>query len=303
MEQSGLIFDIKKYAINDGPGIRMTVFLKGCPLQCSWCHNPESISPHIQKMYNGDKCIGCRSCIEVCPENACTLTPEGITTNKALCSNCGNCAEVCPTKATEMSGKYMTREEIVELAEKERVFFEESEGGVTFSGGEPLQQADFLIPLLDELGRRNIHRAVDTTGFTATSTLLEVAKRTDLFLYDIKMMDSTRHKKYTGVGNEKIHKNLRILADVGAIINIRVPCIAGVNDDDKNMEETALFVSTLAGAKKTVNLLPYHNTAANKYRRLGQVHDSAEMEEPSEDTITRVVEIFSKYDVEVKIGG
>ena len=281
----------------------MTVFLKGCPLRCDWCHNPESISPHIQKMYNADKCIGCRSCVKACPEQACTLTPEGIVTDMVLCTSCGKCAEVCPTLATEMSGKYITVAEVVEQAEKERVFFEESGGGITFSGGEPLQQADFLIPLLDELGRRNIHRAVDTTGFTTTSTLLEVAKRTDLFLYDLKMMDSIRHKKYTGVENEQILKNLKALAESGANINIRIPFITGVNDDEKNIEETALFVSSLAGEKKAINLLPYHNTATNKYRRLGQEHSSDDMEEPGEDTLTKAVKIFLGYDIKVKIGG
>ncbi|BHH85614.1 glycyl-radical activating family protein [Desulforhopalus sp. 52FAK] len=254
-------------------------------------------------MYNAEKCIGCRSCVEACPENACTLSPEGIVTDMALCTSCGQCAEVCPTLATEMSGKYITAKEVVEQAEKERVFFEESGGGITFSGGEPLQQADFLIPLLDELGRRKIHRAVDTTGFTTTLTLLEVAKRTDLFLYDLKMMDSIRHKKYTGVENEQILKNLKALAESGANINIRIPFIAGVNDDEENIKETALFISSLAGQKKAVNLLPYHNIAANKYRRLGQVHNSEDMAEPSEDTLKKAVNVLSDYNLKVTIGG
>lgn len=254
-------------------------------------------------MYNPDKCIGCRSCIEVCPEGACTLTPDGIVTDSTRCTSCGKCATICPTKATEMSGKIITVDEVVELAEKERVFFEESDGGVSFSGGEPLLQPDFLIALLDELGSRKFHRVVDTTGFTTPATLLEVAKRTDLFLYDVKIMNSALHKKYTGVGNDQIHENLRALADQGANINVRIPLIAGVNDDDKNINETALFVSSLGGPKKKVNILPYHNIAANKYRRLGTTHDSSDMTEPSKNEIGRVVEIFSQHHLEVKVGG
>ena len=142
--QSGLIFDIKRYAINDGPGIRATIFLKGCPLHCAWCHNPESISTKIQKMYNRDKCIGCKACEDACPEHACALTREGIVTDLSLCTSCGDCAEVCPTLATEMSGRVVTVEEMVAEMEKERVFFDQSGGGVTVSGGEPLLRPDLI---------------------------------------------------------------------------------------------------------------------------------------------------------------
>lgn len=301
--QSGLIFDIKKYAINDGPGIRVTIFFKGCPLHCAWCHNPESISSDVQKMYNPDKCIGCRSCVEVCPENACQITPEGIVTNKKLCTGCGQCADICPTKATEMSGRRITAEEVTEIVEKERVFFDESGGGVTFSGGEPLQQSDFLITLLNEFGRRKIHRVVDTTGFTRSETLLEVAKRTDLFLYDLKMMDSAQHKKWTGVGNEKILQNLSLLACKGANINIRIPLVKGVNDNEENILQTVKFIAGLAGEKKRVNLLPYHNIMANKYLRLGTAFDPTGMGEVSEEDQARIIKRFTEFGLDASIGG
>jgi len=298
-----LTFDIKRYAINDGPGIRVTVFLKGCLLSCDWCHNPESQSPKVQKMYTKSKCIGCGECVEACPENACKLTPNGIVTNPDVCLLCGKCAEVCPTKATEMSGESQTVEQIIEAIEKERIFFEQSGGGVTFSGGEPLLHSDFLIKLLDACGERNIHRVVDTSGFAKKETILEVAKRTEHFLYDLKMMNNEKHKEYTGVGNEQILKNLVALSETGASINIRIPLIKGVNDDDENIENTAEFISKLSGDKKKINILPYHNIAAKKYEKLGGNYDENGMEEPSEDEQEQIIETFRTYGLEAVIGG
>jgi len=210
--QQGLIFDIKRYSINDGPGIRVTVFLKGCPLDCRWCHNPESISPGIQKLFTAGKCIGCGECCRVCPVQACNLTPQGVVTDAALCTLCGKCADICPTLATEMSGYYRATDELLSVIEKERPFFEQSGGGVTFSGGEPLLQPDFLVEMLEACGRKQIHRAIDTSGFVKLATLLRVAKHTDLFLYDLKMVDAEKHKHFTGVDNRFILVNLKTLA-------------------------------------------------------------------------------------------
>ncbi len=298
-----LIFDIKPYSINDGPGIRITIFLKGCPLSCVWCHNPEGISPNLQKLYSKAKCIGCGTCVENCPVNALTLTAEGIVTDTNLCDLCGICADVCPTKAMEMSGKQVTVEEIMKVIRRETVMMDHSQGGVTISGGEPMMQSDFLIELLDALGREGIHRAVDTTGFTKTTTLLEVAKRTDLFLYDLKMMDSERHKIFTGVTNEKILENLRILSESGANINIRIPLIRGVNADEINIRQSAEFVAALPGSQKMVSLLPYHNIAIHKYGKLGQDYDGGELEEPSAEDIAMAVRVFAKFGLEAVVGG
>lgn len=301
--QSGLIFDVKRYAINDGPGIRVAIFLKGCPLRCRWCHNPESISGKVQKMYNKAKCIGCKSCIEACPENACTLSPEGIVTDLGLCTGCGACAEICPTKATEMSGRIATVEEVIAIVEKERVFFDQSGGGVTFSGGEPLMQPEFLMAVLSELGRRSIHRAVDTSGFAPKEILLEVAKHTDLFLYDLKMMDSGRHKKWTGVDNRTILENLQLLAKTGACIDIRIPLIKGVNADHENLEKSAAFVASLPGEKKSVSILPYHHTMVNKYQKLGQVFNGGTMSEPTDNEQSQVIKLFASFGLQATIGG
>jgi pyruvate formate lyase activating enzyme len=301
--QNPLIFDIKRYAINDGPGIRIVIFLKGCNLNCAWCHNPESISAEAERMYTLSKCIKCGTCVAACPEKAITLTVDRIVTNPELCQMSGKCVEVCPTKALEISGKEIPVNEIIAEIEKERVFFDQSGGGVTFSGGEPLLQYRFLVKLLDECGRRGIHRAVDTAGFVNTEIILEVAKRTDLFLYDLKMMDSEKHRKWIGSPNEKILENLISLAKTGANIIIRVPLIGGLNDDEENMEATARFVAKLAGEKKDVNLLPYHKIAQTKYIKLGRLEDFQLMDVPGKEEQLRAVAIFKEFGLTASIGG
>jgi pyruvate formate lyase activating enzyme len=301
--EKALIFDIKPYSINDGPGIRITIFLKGCPLSCLWCHNPEGISPHRQKLYAKAKCIGCETCVQNCPKDALKLTADGIVTDAALCDLCGICADVCPTKAMEMSGSEVTVEELMKRIRRETHLMDQSAGGVTISGGEPMMQSDFLIELLIALGREGIHRAVDTTGLAKTETLLEVAGHTDLFLYDLKMMDPERHKRFTGVSNEKILENLRILSESGAEINIRIPLIKGVNADEENLRQSAAFVAGLAGSKKIVSILPYHNIASHKYGKMGREYDEGEMEEPTAEEVAAAGRIFAEQGLEAVVGG
>lgn len=298
----GLIFDVKPYSINDGPGIRVTLFFKGCPLNCVWCHNPESISPHVQKMYTQKKCIGCESCVEECPEHALRLTSDGIVTDSNLCTLCGKCADVCPTLAIEMSGKKASVPDLMLQIRKEIRTMDESGGGVTISGGEPMMQSGFLIELLDALGEEGLHRAVDTTGLAKSETLLEVARRTDLFLYDLKAMDPDIHQKFTGVRNDKILENLRLLAEFGARIIIRIPLIHGVNSDQKNIQETAQFIAALPGDQE-VNLLPYHNIAQLKHQKLGQEYQEGVMGEPSEEEIRSAIELFWRYGILASVGG
>ncbi len=298
-----LIFDIKRYAINDGPGIRITIFLKGCPLSCKWCHNPESQLPGKQKFYTASKCIGAQDCIAVCPNNALKLTQNGIITDFDACFLCGKCADACPTKAIEMVGELYTINELMQIIERERVHIEQSGGGVTISGGEPLMHPGFLTELLKVCGEKNIHRAVDTTGFANTKNLLEVAKNTELFLYDLKLIDDKKHKKWTGVSNQLILKNLITLAKTGAAINIRIPLIKNVNADNEELIRMARFISDLPGKKPMVNLLPYHNIAKNKYNKLGEVYNEFNMKEPSETEQSSAIEIFRQFAIEAEIGG
>lgn len=304
MAESGLIFDIKRYSINDGPGIRVTVFLKGCPLSCTWCHNPESQSPKIQKLYTSSRCIGCGKCVEACPDNALMLTPgSGIVTDFEQCNLCGNCADVCPSRAMEISGSQLSIDEIMIAIRKETLLMDTSSGGVTFSGGEPLQHPDLLVSLLKACGNEGIHRAVDTSGYAKWEILRKVSAYTDLFLYDIKHMDPEMHKQFTGVSNDLILDNLKLLAGIDCKIAIRIPLIEGFNTDKLNISRTAAFIAALPENARTVQLLPYHNIASKKYEKLGGYYNPGHLSEPSEKTISNCMEIFNAYGLSATIGG
>jgi len=299
----GLIFDIKKYAINDGPGIRITIFFKGCPLSCTWCHNPESIKDHAQKMYTASKCIGAVKCIEVCPNNALLLTKNGIETNTELCNLCGKCAEVCPAKAIEMSGQEYSTADLMKIIERETIFFDHSKGGVTFSGGEPLMHSHKLIELLDQCGKKDIHRVVDTTLFAKTEVVLNVAKRAELFLVDLKAWNSEVHRKYTGVSNEQILNNIWVLAENDVDFIIRIPFIDGVNADEQTLRKEAEFLSSIPWERKEVNLLPYHDIAKGKHQKLGSLYKAEKLATPSDEMIQRAQAIFAEKGISTTVGG
>jgi len=304
MTIASLVFDTKRYAINDGPGVRVTLFLKGCPLNCTWCHNPESISTKMEKMYSASKCIGALHCIDDCPVNALEITQEqGIITDFSACNLCGECVVNCPTGAMEMVAEMMDIDSVINAVTEEYSIIEQSGGGVTFSGGEPLMHHKFLIAALDACRKEGFHCTVDTSGYTSKAILLDVAKRTDHWLYDLKTMDSDMHLKWTGVRNETILENLVELAQTGTSINVRIPLIEGVNADDENIEASAKFIASLAGEKKQVNLLPYHKIAENKYLKLGCQINLEGMSEPSEKRQEEVSKIFEAYNLVTIIGG
>jgi len=298
-----LIFDIKRFAINDGPGIRITVFLKGCPLSCKWCHNPESILPKAQKMYDKNKCIACSLCVDACDLDACVLTKDGIVTDTEACKVCGKCEEACPTKATEISGKLISEDKLLEAIKKERLLMDKSDGGVTFSGGEPLMHHDFLFSILEKCRAEGIHTCVDTTGFAKKEVIMKIAENTNCFLYDIKIMDSKKHKEYTGVNNEIILSNLQEIAKTDASINIRIPLIKSVNDDIENISQTAEFISTLENKNINVSILPYHSIAEKKYEKLGGKYNEGIMSEPDNKKIAEIINVFKSFNINVAVGG
>ncbi|MBT8372727.1 MAG: glycyl-radical enzyme activating protein [Deltaproteobacteria bacterium] len=300
--QTGKIFDIKKFAIHDGPGIRTTVFFKGCPLSCRWCHNPEGISKSTQRIYRRERCIGCEECIKVCPNGAVVEKEKRLHWIATDCNFCKTCAQVCPAEAVEFIGRTMSVDEIMAEIAKDTVFYNQSHGGVTISGGEPLMQTSFLLKLLDACGELDLHRAVDTCGHTDTQTLLRVASRTELFLFDLKHMDPEKHCRYTGVSNEMILTNLIGLCQRGARSIVRVPLIPGFNCDEENIERTGEFIASLAGIPQ-VNLLPFHRTAVTKYKSLELENKAIDIKLPSKNYLETVARRLEHYDLQVKIGG
>jgi len=300
-----LVFDIKRYSINDGPGIRITIFLKGCPLSCLWCHNPEGISVHKQKMYTAKRCLGCGMCVNRCPSGALSLTEQGIRTDHSLCVLCGTCADICPANAMELSGRSYTVAELMKEIEKELVFMDQSGGGVTFCGGEPLMHPGMLMELLRQCGQKEIHRAVDTTLFARREIIEQVMPETDLFLVDLKHMDTKKHQRFCGVPNELILSNLQYLAASGKEFLIRIPLIGGINTDDENLLQTTAFLRDLPGEKKTVHLLPYHDIAKGKHEKLGSVYNSQgiSLSCPSREVQDKWVSFMQEHGLSVSVGG
>ena len=300
--QTGEIFDIKKYAIHDGPGIRTTVFFKGCPLSCWWCHNPESLSSGPHRLYRRERCIGCRQCLSACESGAIQVYEDRLQWSPDDCRYCRDCASTCPAEAVEFIGRTMTVDQVVAEITKDTLFYDQSAGGVTISGGEPLMQPSFLMQLLDACGEQGLHRTVDTSGHADTPILLEAASRTDLFLYDLKHMDPEKHIRYTGVSNDKILANLKQLSRQGARIIIRLPIIPGINADDENIDRTGALAASLDGVTG-INILPYHCAADAKYKNLGLENNARDVQRPSEDVIAAVARHLKSYHLEVKIGG
>jgi len=299
---SGIIFDIKKYAVHDGPGIRTTVFLKGCPLRCGWCHNPEGIAAAVDLIHRPDRCIGCQACVDGCIQKALSVRNQTLHRDPDRCTGCQDCVGRCPAEAMTRIGRTVAVSDVMAEIEKDIAFYDTSGGGVTFSGGEPLSQPRFLLDLLSAAGDAAIHRAVDTTGYAGPDLMRAIASQADLILYDLKHMDPEAHRRHTGVSNEPILANLIELCQRRHPVIVRIPVIPGINADEAHIRRLAVFISRLPGPPP-VHMLPYHPAARAKYQRLGRtftVFDRLGPQAPSTETLAALV---ASHGIDVTIGG
>ena len=311
----GKLYDIQGFSVQDGPGVRTTAFLKGCPLRCPWCHSPESQAFYPQLSWISMRCQGtelCKSrCIQACPKGAVELgetrqdavsgeTIQMIHVKRDLCDNCGKCADVCYPSALYICGKDYTVDELVSRLLQDKAFFETSGGGVTISGGEALSQPEFTLAVLKRLKAEGIHTALDTTGFAAWETVEKVLPYVDLFLYDLKHMDSIKHKAVVGVPNEPILENARKMAAAGAKLQVRIPVIPMFNHDEENIRRTAEFCKSLGEAVVSVQLLPYHNLGVMKYLRISD-KPVAEATPPSDEYMEKLKNIVAGYGLHAMI--
>jgi pyruvate formate lyase activating enzyme len=299
---AGVVFDIRRFSIHDGPGIRTAVFLKGCPLRCAWCHNPEGLSAAPELVWRGERCTRCGTCMARCPEDALAWEGDAPVLDGTRCTLCGECADACYAEAREVLGREMTVEQVLAAAQRDRPFYEESGGGVTFTGGEPLAQADFLMELLRGCKAIGLHTVLDTCGYAPRDAVDLVRPHVDLFLYDLKLMDDERHRRATGVSNALVLDNARALARAGARLHVRFPLVPGVNDDDDNVRATGAFVAGLDGMPQ-VTVLPYHRLGADKYRRLGRDFAMGEVAAPGAERLRAVGDLLRGYGLRVDVEG
>lgn len=291
----GTIFDIQRFSVHDGPGIRTTVFLKGCPLHCAWCHNPESQAAQPEIVVTESRCIHCGACGEACPR-------QNSGENDGTCTLCGRCVAACPTGAKQQVGREVSVADLLVAVLRDRIFYDDSGGGITFSGGEPLLQYDFLRAALAAARAEGLHTAVDTCGSGPPEHLLDIAPLTDLFLFDLKLWDAGRHVRHTGVSSARIIENLRALSAVHNNIWIRVPVIPGINDDSANIDAIAGFAASLPAVRQ-VNLLPFHRTGVAKYARLGKAFGLADLETPGLQQLEALAQAFTRRGLMTRIGG
>ncbi|AYO29981.1 glycyl-radical enzyme activating protein [Biomaibacter acetigenes] len=302
-KHEGIIFDIQRYSIHDGPGIRTVVFLKGCPLRCLWCCNPESQLTNPQLSFIQSKCIGCLECIKICPNKAIRFDKEkGFLIDYKLCDMCGRCSDVCYPGARVIIGKKMSVDEVIAEVIKDKSFYNRSNGGVTLSGGEVLLQWGFAKEILKKCKELNINTAIETCGYCKWEYFTEVLEYVDLVLYDLKHLDSAEHKRLTGVDNQLILENAAKVVKKGKEMIIRVPLIPSLNDSKDNIMMLVDFVSTLEKVKE-IDLLPYHQLGVSKYNQIGQTYKLNEINPPSKEKINDIKRYIENRGFLVKVGG
>jgi len=298
---TGYVLRIERCAVHDGPGIRTTVFLKGCPLRCVWCHSPESQDLQPELMFREDRCIRCFECVDDCTLGAISEIGGLPVLNEAICRWCGDCADGCPTDARLQAGSVMTASRVLQEIERDTIFYDQSGGGVTFSGGEPLLQPDFLVRLLDGCKAKRIHTAVDTCGAAPADVVDRVADLADLWLYDVKHLDDAAHRKATGSSNRQILDNLKRLAARGANVRVRFPLIPDINDDLDHVRRLGQFLASLGLSH--VDVLPYHRAGTGKYAALGRDDPLDGTDAPAPHVRTDVLRILTDCGLQAAVGG
>jgi pyruvate formate lyase activating enzyme len=297
--QQGIVTNIQRFSIHDGPGIRTTVFFKGCNLRCFWCHNPETLSPKAQVQFFPERCIGCGECFKRCPHGAHVMVDGQRQYLRERCVGCGACAETCYAQALVLVGEVKTVDEVVEEVLRDRPFYETSKGGVTLSGGEPLLQFDFAYAILERCREEGLHTAIETAAHFPWERVAAILPVTDLVMMDVKLMDAARHKACTGVSNERILRNAERLGREAKELIVRTPIIPGVNDNEADVSAIAEFVSTLPNLLY-YELLAFHPMGGSKYQSLDMDYRARDLKTPSKEHMDALSDAARRYGIEVR---